>query len=176
MTKVKVKVKIQETFNVRGIKLPVRDEVAGGYLMALYKQSGRKLTPQIVVDDAKKKHSILHDCFEWDNEVAGEKYRLHQARHIINCISVRKEIDDKQIEVRAFINVQKDKYGAHTSNYLNKHGHSYYVSIDDAMDDPGTREYTLDMAKRELSVFKHKYGQLCELERLFIFMSSEALA
>jgi hypothetical protein len=43
----------------------------------------RELTPKIVVNAARKKDSPLHDRFEWNNAVAGEKYREVQAAELI---------------------------------------------------------------------------------------------
>lgn len=36
----------------------------------------------------KNKDSELYKCFEWDNKIAGEKYRLFQASNIISSISI----------------------------------------------------------------------------------------
>jgi len=42
---------------------------------------------------AKDKKNYLHRVCEWDNEVAGDKYRLQQIREIISCIDI---IDDSR--------------------------------------------------------------------------------
>ena len=41
-------------------------------------KSKEKLTREVVLDYAKNKESELHKCFEWDDNVASEKYRLFQ--------------------------------------------------------------------------------------------------
>jgi hypothetical protein len=46
------------------------------------------LTADLVVKEAKKPRSVLHDAFEWDNGAAGEAWRLHQARNLINHIDL----------------------------------------------------------------------------------------
>ena len=46
------------------------------------------LEPQAVVDRARDPNNVLHDSFEWDDSIAGEKYRLEQARALITTIYV----------------------------------------------------------------------------------------
>jgi hypothetical protein len=41
------------------------------------------ITPEAVVAAARPKNSPLHQLFDWDNEVAGDKWRNHQARILI---------------------------------------------------------------------------------------------
>lgn len=60
-----------------------------------------------IVNFAKDEKSELHKCFEWDDKVAGEKYRLQQANQILTSISiVSKEEDSKPEVVRAFVNIK----------------------------------------------------------------------
>lgn len=47
------------------------------------------ITPDIVVEVASNKASPLHNYFEWDNRIASEKWRLQQARVLINNIEVQ---------------------------------------------------------------------------------------
>jgi hypothetical protein len=51
-------------------------------------QKSQGLTPTNLVERAKNKQSSLHNLFEWNDTIAGEKYRLHQAVNIINYIEV----------------------------------------------------------------------------------------
>lgn len=60
------------------------------------------LTPENLVAIASANNNPLHDLFEWDDNVAGIKYRLYQARLLINDVKV---IVDSQ-EYFAFENVQ----------------------------------------------------------------------
>lgn len=46
------------------------------------------ITPEAVVDAARDQTSPLHDQFEWDDSVAGEAYRLQQARALIKRVTV----------------------------------------------------------------------------------------
>ena len=40
-------------------------------------------TPSSILEYARNENSELHKCFEWDDTVAAEKYRLQQARNIV---------------------------------------------------------------------------------------------
>lgn len=55
------------------------------------------LRPQEVVDAARDPHSPLHDQFTWDDGVAGEKYRLWQARKLIKRVTIDKTTPDKKV-------------------------------------------------------------------------------
>jgi len=46
------------------------------------------LTPDLVVQDAESSDSPLHDLFEWDDGIAGHKYRIEQARNVITSVRV----------------------------------------------------------------------------------------
>ena len=54
------------------------------------------ITNQNVLKYAKDETTTLNKMFEWDDSVAGEKYRLEQARKIINNIQVEYIKDDKK--------------------------------------------------------------------------------
>lgn len=162
-------------FVFSGLRMPVKAEVIGGYMMNLYKENDNQLTPDLVVQKSKPKSSVLHRIFEWDNERAGHKWRLKQARDIINCISVVKEdVKGNELEVKAFVNVQIDSQGYLKENYAPKN-RSYYISIDDAMSNPNSRDYALRMAYRDLEMFNEKYHHLKELSKLFKFINKEVL-
>jgi len=84
-------------------------ELYGKRLIELVeKYNGEVMTTQIV-EDARNKKSPLHDYFEWDNGIAAEEYRKHQARQLKNSIVQIKIIkgrgSDNEIEVPILIHV-----------------------------------------------------------------------
>ncbi len=82
--------------------MTLRDE-----LLAIYQAKG-SLTPELVVDAARDPGSPLHDKFEWDDQVAGERYRLQQARTLIRTVKIRyvsAKDDSVSQPVRAFTSV-----------------------------------------------------------------------
>ena len=49
------------------------------------------LTPPVVVAEARPEEAPLHSCFEWDDPIAGEQYRLMQARTLIRTVRIEIE-------------------------------------------------------------------------------------
>ena len=74
------------------------------YLEALrtIKQENGILTTELVVQEAKKEDSPLHDCkyFEWDVHKAAEKYWRQTARQLINHFKTRIEVTRSNRRVR----------------------------------------------------------------------------
>lgn len=83
----------------------LRDE-----LQAIYDQRG-VLTPRLVVDVARDPAHPLHNRFEWNDAVAGERWREQQAHELIRSVRVvYRDADDSGPErsVRAFHAIRKD--------------------------------------------------------------------
>lgn len=132
----------------------------GEELELIERQNG-EITPQAVVDKARPEDSVMHKCFEWDNEKAAEKYRLSQAGTLIRCIVVVPEKDDNKVTmpVRMFVNQNPINGGQKAS--------ASYINLRSAFDNPETRAVVLANAKYELNIFRSKYSQLKELEKIF---------
>jgi hypothetical protein len=47
-----------------------------------------KLTPELILETAREPENVLHKLFDWDNSQAAEKWRMHQARLIINNLEI----------------------------------------------------------------------------------------
>ena len=50
---------------------------------------GDEVTPDELVNAAKNEQSELHKCFDWDNDIAAEKWRKHQARKIMCFLIIK---------------------------------------------------------------------------------------
>ena len=158
----------------KGKSFPVKAQVVGERLMSIYKKENKQLTPELVLEDAKKKSSPLHGCFEWDDTEAANKYRLSQAGDIIRSVSVTyKSADDKDVQVRGFVSIRVDENNVLTNNFFQKNATSFYVSVKDAMTDDVLKKYTLDMALRDLKIFMEKYQGLGELSELFEYINGK---
>lgn len=53
-------------------------------------------TPEKVLNIARDPNTELHKCFEWDDSVAAEKYRLGQARKVIQLLVVQRVDTEKE--------------------------------------------------------------------------------
>lgn len=119
----------------------------------VYQEIGTEnVTPESVLEKARDKKSELHKCFEWDNKVAAEKYRLQQARQIIQLIVT---VPDKKEEPpkRVFqISTERNTYQPMT----------FFMKNEDEAN------ALLNRAKEELRAFQVRYASLKgELEEVF---------
>ena len=110
-----------------------------------------RISPQELLEKARDVNSELHKCFEWNDSVAAEKYRLQQARGVLINL-VYKEKEPKVEPVRMFqITTQKNVYQP-TVQFL--------VQEDEY-------QHLLKRAKSELESFKKRYHTLSELQEVF---------
>ena len=109
------------------------------------------VTPEEVLKKAKNKKSELHKCFEWDNDIAAERYRLQQARQIIQLLVVT-PVAEEHTPLRAFqITSERNTYQS-TRLFLEQ---------------PDEYQVLLDRAKQELQSLRSRYKMLTELETIF---------
>ena len=94
-------------------------EVASDCLMAIKKKRGG-ITPQLLVIEAGKKTSPLHDCFEWDDTKAAGEFREIQARCILRFLIVAEVEDeeDDEVFVRAFVAASEITDSEENNSYL----------------------------------------------------------
>ena len=93
------------------------------YLAKLHAKHGQ-LTPALVVKDAKRADSPLHDYFEWDDTVAAAQWREEQARQLVRSVRVTIETDTVTVKTVAYVRDPKcaaDEQG--------------YVSVESLRDD-----------------------------------------
>ncbi len=129
-------------------------EVVGEEFEKIEKQYG-KLTNELVLQSAESEDSPLHEIFEWDDAVAGHKWRLEQATKLIVNLTVEVESNNKPKAVRAYLNVSED----------DRRG--TFINVNSAFNNPDTREIVLKRALNELEMFKKKYSELSELSMVF---------
>ena len=110
------------------------------------------LIPENVVNVARNENNILHDMFEWDDTIAGERYRRVQASKIIANISVKVIAENKPNKlVRAFVTTKKN---------------SGFKPIETVVKDVDQYALLLGKAYRELNYIKAKYESLKEIQEL----------
>lgn len=120
-------------------------------------QIGDEVKPEQVLDAARNEGTELHKCFDWDDSSAAEKYRLYQARNVINhLIVVKREVEDdesKPIQFRVMLKNESDKDSG------------YKQTLVMVRDDDEYRKL-LEQAYKELHSFKQKYSCLSELAEI----------
>lgn len=71
-----------------------------------------KLDPHAIVEASRSKKAVLHPLFEWDDAVAGEEYRLQQARRLSRSIYVITPATETEPEREApiYFHVEPNNY------------------------------------------------------------------
>lgn len=133
---------------------PVSAQVAGETIEGLKTALGKEnIEPKELLDASRPADAPLHNCFEWDDAVAAEKYRLKTAGDIIRNISVEIISVGKEPETaRAFVNVSNSPRAKGT-----------FVSIKSAMENEEYRQNILHNALVELRAFQRRYCVYREL-------------
>ena len=118
----------------------------------VYEEIGEdKVTPEQVLEKAKDENTELHKCFDWDDTSAANKYRLHQARQIIQSFVIVRE-KEEQPKIRAYQITTETSVYQPTRLFLQQ---------------PDEYKSLLERAKGELKAFRQKYKQLQELTEIF---------
>lgn len=112
-------------------------------LLAIREEHG-SLTPVLLVDLARDPEHPLHSRFEWDDAIAGEKWRIEQAGQLLRV--TYNPIPGKASDLRAFQAVRGEDSPT-----------SEYVPTDEAFADPFTAELLLRQMKRDWQTFKRRY-------------------
>ena len=72
-------------------------------LSELAESNGGRLTPDIVVEDARQKSSPLHNYFEWNTKQAAYHYWRAQARQLIKSVKIEIRTETRKIRVVAYV-------------------------------------------------------------------------
>lgn len=142
---------------------PISADVAGKHFEELQKKEG-VITCQNLLDSARPEDSAIHSCYEWDDGIAAEKYRLSQSGDLIrNLVRVAVADDGKDMKTyRAFVNISKaDSF--ETGNF---------VDTEKALSNEETRKIVLKKALDELTAFQNKYETFEELSNVFSAINS----
>ena len=118
----------------------------------IYKELGNTtITPEEVLEKARNEKTELHRCFEWSDSVAAEKYRLQQARQIIQLLVVVPK-NEKNEPTRVFQITSERNVYQHSRMFLRQ---------------PDEYQILLQRAKIELKQIRQRYKALSELEAIF---------
>ena len=83
--KPKIEIQYKPGKELRGISATVLHRA----LMQIKKnQPDGRLTPEVIVEVSKSKNHLLHPFFDWSNSRAAHKFRMLQARGLINRTSI----------------------------------------------------------------------------------------
>ena len=120
-------------------------------LQKLATQHNGKLKAEDVVEFAKDPTTSLHSHFTWDDTEAARRYRLDQARDLIQVVVT--VIPGAAKEFRAYVSMEDDRKEAGG-------GYRFMVSV---LSDKEKRERLLAQALAEFDRWREKYEALTEL-------------
>jgi hypothetical protein len=140
-----------------GFNSKVPAQVAGERIAAIQDRNGGHITPKQVVDDARPEGTPLHPHFEWDPEIAAEKYRVDvQAKSLVTGIRVMAVNEETHREIKQPENVHVNHETAGSG----------YVTVAMAFADEDMRDQVLQEAKRAYLALMQRYKHLKELADL----------
>lgn len=114
-----------------------------------------EFTPIDVVNAARPKNSPIHDEFTWNDAQAAEKYRLVEARHLVNRITVVVKVGNKETETRAFHSI--------TVQDADDKVEQRYNSVRVVVKNEAMRDQVIAHALRELEGWQKRYDQYAEI-------------
>lgn len=113
---------------------------------------GESPTAKDIVNAGRDPNSELHKCFEWDDNIAAEKYRIEQARDIVHHLVIEeKDVPQDRPEIRMFYKPRGSMGYRETKKIVRNEDE--YARL-------------LAQAYAELRVFKAKYSMLTELSEI----------
>ena len=118
-------------------------------------EKSTEITNKSVLEYAKnKKKSEIYKCFDWDDKIAGEKWRLTQANQIIGSISfvIEEEPIKKQ---KVYFSVKSDK-----------EENRKFKNIKDILEDDEDYKALLNKARKEFETCRDNYDNLIKREDL----------
>lgn len=135
----------------RPLSNKVAEEVGPEIHALMQENNGEELTPHEYLDWVKKNpESRSYGQFEWDDTVASRKWRVHQARNIINSIEI-KVTDErgKTVMVPAFIHVIKEDAG--------EEARPLYTSYENVLNDEESSSQVVARACRDFLSWRRRY-------------------
>ena len=115
------------------------------------------LTAENVLEANRADSTPLHNEFEWQDDIAAEKYRLHQAGNLIRFICIASETEQQPTPIRAFLKTETAQP---------------YKSLNVIMQSADDYAAMLNRAKNELRAFADKYSTLSELDAVIDAINS----
>jgi hypothetical protein len=134
-------------------------QLYGKELDKISQKNNGTLTPTDVVDEARDMNNPLHEVFEWDNSEAADRYRLQQARQLINHITVDIKYNNTNREQKAWISLDETPDDVDTNKV--------YVTVERVLTEKPLREQMLLSAIKEAEYWQNKYTEYRELNRIF---------
>jgi hypothetical protein len=127
----------------------------------LEKKYNGRLNPHDIVREAEDMTNPLHGWFDWNDETASEKWRVHQARLLLNSIKIKVQFEDGFKEYKKYLNV------TFVSTNGKKKVNNFYMDSKAVMNDEQLKNQVITKAVREAEYWQRAYNDYQELEDIF---------
>lgn len=114
--------------------------------------------PSDIIEVAKDPDNLLHKYFEWDNGVAGNKWRESQARRLLATISIEvisPQRDGTVMSTKAFANIKDGEVNEFGKN-------NRYVFIEEVFSKENYKQQMVDSALREIKYWRDRYKEFSQ--------------
>jgi hypothetical protein len=129
----------------------------GEELERISRQNKGRLKPEVVVHEARRVSSPLHDYFEWNDAAAAAGYRLDQARYLMRNIEVTITHDREERVTRAF----------HCITFKEEERESAYVPVEAVVANPEYLAQVIKRALAEADAWRGRWREYSQLEAIF---------
>lgn len=155
-----------EDENIHAKRLIRKDDV--GTIAEIFREldAREQLTPRRLLELAADPESVLHKYFTWDDAAAAEKYRIQQARWLLESIQVNLTLPEgKTVTVNYALSVRGNEEKPEARRY---------VLTNRAAKDKYLLAQVVQQAERELRGFVRKYQQYQALRPMLAKVESVA--
>ena len=133
-------------------KVPAQD--VGNVIEQIATNEGR-CTPHALIEAAAPEDSPVHSLFTWDDTKAATNWRTHEARNVINSITVRVIREGDEMPAPAFVSVGHVKATQGMGEG--------YRPLSVVLDDPAMAEEAVWQAIMQLRAVERRYKSLKQL-------------
>jgi hypothetical protein len=112
----------------------------------------------VVVAEAAMPRSRLHKYFDWNDESAGTKFRLSQARKYVQAVYIFVSVQGETFRTRGYesVRVEGEKFSQRC-----------YVSSVRVFSTPELADQILARALKEIKLWRMKYKRFAQLVEIF---------
>lgn len=110
------------------------------------------LTRENIVSEAENEDNPLHEFFDWDDSIAGHKWRLEQATLLVNAIIEQP--------------VGNDEPTTHSFEIIKTNDHREYKYVYDIFDNKDWRNQVIQQALKMLQSWRKKYDIYTEFHEV----------
>lgn len=150
--KYKIKTGARELFD------HTKGQIYGEAIERISQRHRGKLSPELVVEEARPRTSPLHDAFEWNDRIAADSYRKSQAKCLISAIVIVEEVTGDEIQAFHDVKLPAQRGESKTT----------YIPISKVEHSADLQQQLLEQAYEYLEWFRNKFSQVKELQPLLV--------